>query len=120
MEAIDLDPVAVKVAKENIEYNQLTGEIVVKQGNLLDESIGVYDIVVANIMADAIIMLAKSVHTFINKDGIFIASGIISDKLNEVVLELRKYNFVVTTLLRKGEWYSLVAKQGEQYGSFLC
>lgn len=120
VEAIDLDPVAVKVAKENIEYNQLTGEIVVKQGNLLDESIGVYDIVVANIMADAIIMLAKSVHTFINKDGIFIASGIISDKLNEVVLELRKYNFVVTTLLRKGEWYSLVAKQGEQYGSFLC
>lgn len=113
MEAIDLDPVAVKVAKENIEYNHLTGQIVVKEGNLLDESIGLYDIVVANIMADAIIMLIQSVRLFMNKDGMFIASGIISDKLSEVVFELKKHNFVITTLLQKGEWNAIVAKQGE-------
>ena len=113
VEAIDLDPVAVKVAKENIEYNHLTGQIVVKEGNLLDESIGLYDIVVANIMADAIIMLIQSVRLFMNKDGMFIASGIISDKLSEVVFELKKHNFVITTLLQKGEWNAIVAKQGE-------
>lgn len=113
VEAIDLDPVAVKVAKENIEYNHLTGQIVVKEGNLLDESIGLYDIVVANIMADAIIMLIQSVCLFMKKDGIFIVSGIISDKLGKVVFELKKHNFVITTLFQKEEWNAIVAKQGE-------
>lgn len=111
--AIDLDPVAVRVAKENISYNELEGQIKVMEGNLVDEVDERYDIVVANIMADVIILLTSSVKDFLKEGGLFIASGIINEKREEVIRALEENGFVLSDSLQQGEWNALVARQGE-------
>lgn len=111
--AIDLDPVAVRVAKENISYNELEGQIKVMEGNLVDEVDERYDIVVANIMADVIILLTSSVKDFLKEGGLFIASGIINEKREEVIRALEENGFVLSDSLQRGEWNALVARQGE-------
>ncbi len=113
VEAIDLDPVAVRVAKENIAYNRLSDEIIVKEGNLTEKVSGTYDIVVANIMADVILILLDTVSDYMKKDGIFIASGIINEKMEEILRAMEQRGFSVVKTLRKGEWNALVAKRGE-------
>lgn len=58
---VDLDPVAVKVSKENIEQNNLLGFVEIRHGNLMDVVTEKADIVVANIIADIVIKLADEV-----------------------------------------------------------
>lgn len=111
--AIDLDPVAVRVAKENISYNELEGQIKVMEGNLVDEVDERYDIVVANIMADVIILLTSSVKDFLKEGGIFIASGIINEKRGDVIRVLKENGFVLSDSLQQGEWNALVTRRGE-------
>ncbi|MDO4793216.1 MAG: 50S ribosomal protein L11 methyltransferase [Filifactor alocis] len=113
VDAIDLDPVAVRVAKENISYNELKGQIRVMEGNLVDKVDGRYDIVVANIMADVIILLTSSVKDFLKEGGSFIASGIINEKREEVIRALEENGFVLSDSLQRGEWNALVARRGE-------
>lgn len=112
VEAIDLDPVAVRVARENVEYNRLSDEICVMEGNLVDKVNGKYDVIVANIMADIIILLTSSVKEFLKEGGIFIASGIINEKKEEVLAALRRNEMVLIDEVQQGEWNALVAKSG--------
>lgn len=113
VDAIDLDPVAVKVARENIAYNHLSNEIRVIEGNLVEEVKGRYDIVVANIMADIIVLLSASVKDFLKDGGSFIASGIIHDKREEVISAFERAGLRLVDSLQKGEWNALVAKVEE-------
>lgn len=107
--AVDLDEVAVKAAKENIEFNKITN-IDVKHGNLVDVVSGKADIVVANIIADIIIELSKTIKNFINDDGIFIASGIIRDRLNDVVAAIKDEGLNIVEIKEMGEWAAVVSK----------
>ena len=82
--AVDLDEVAVKVSKENIELNNVEDKVTALHGNLMDVIKDKADIVVANIIADIIKLLAKDIKTFMKDDAVFISSGIIHAKVNEV------------------------------------
>ena len=84
VQGTDIDPLAVKIARENVELNGLSDKIQVAEGDLVDAVSGTYDIVVANIIADIIKVLAPQVPPFMKEDGIFIASGIIKDKYDMV------------------------------------
>lgn len=114
----DIDPIAVGVAKENAAVNQIEqGKFEVYEGNLIDDEalqkevgLGVYDVVVANILADVIIPLSAHVSKFMKKDGIFISSGIIDIKKDEVEAALIENGFEIVKITRMGDWFSFQAK----------
>ncbi len=108
---VDIDPVAVDVAIENGKMNGFSEpRYVIKKGNLVDEISGKYKIAVANIVADAIIMLCEDVRPFIDKDGVFICSGIIEDRIDDVKKKLMGSGYEIKEILRQGEWAAMLCQ----------
>lgn len=108
---VDLDPVAVRVALENVELNNLQDKIEILHGNLTDVIEEKADIVVANIMADIILILLEDVRAFIKDDGLFISSGIIQEKRAAVEARLLEKNFSIVEVETKGEWCAITAQK---------
>jgi ribosomal protein L11 methyltransferase len=108
--AIDLDSNAVQVAKENAERNQVDHRLEVIHGNLLDQVHGQFDIAVANIIADVILDLTKSIRSFLKPNGLFIASGIILDRLQDVIEGMEASGLELIEKKTKGEWAVVVCK----------
>ncbi|MFY0942971.1 50S ribosomal protein L11 methyltransferase [Clostridioides difficile] len=108
--AVDLDEVAVKVAKENILENKVEKSVSVMHGNLTDVIKDKADVIVANIIADIIKILAKDVQNFMKEDAIFISSGIILDKVEEVKESLIENGFEIVEVQKLGEWSAIVSK----------
>ena len=107
----DIDPLAVKIARENVERNGLSDKITVAEGDLVEAVGGTYDIVVANIIADIIKILAPQVPPFMKEDGVFIASGIIKDKYGMVKEAVLSAGLAVIEEQEMNEWCALVAKK---------
>ena len=108
--AVDLDEVAVKVSKENAKENNGAELVEVRHGNLMDVVKDRADVVVANIIADIIKILAKDVHNFMKEDAVFISSGIILAKVDEVKESLIENGFEIIEVQRLGEWAAIVSK----------
>ncbi|NKN87777.1 50S ribosomal protein L11 methyltransferase [Clostridioides difficile] len=108
--AVDLDEVAVKVAKENVLENKVEKSVSVMHGNLTDVIKDKVDVIVANIIADIIKILAKDVQNFMKEDAIFISSGIILDKVEEVKESLIENGFEIVEVQKLGEWSAIVSK----------
>lgn len=106
---VDLDPVAVESAKENVGLNDLDN-IEILEGNLLDVIDGKADIVVANIIAEIICILTEDVSKALNKGGLFITSGIIHERVDMVTSKLNECGFEVMEINKDGEWNCIVAK----------
>lgn len=108
--AVDLDEVAVKVSKENINLNKVENKVVALHGNLTEVIKDKADIVVANIIADIIKILAKDIANFMKEDAVFISSGIIHAKVDEVKESLIENGFEVVEVQTLGEWNAIVSK----------
>lgn len=108
--AVDLDEVAVKVAAENVAHNHVQDSVKVLHGNLIDVVSDKADVVVANIIADIIKILAKDVHSCMKEDAVFISSGIIHAKVDEVKESLIENGFEIMEVKTLGEWNAIVAK----------
>ena len=106
---VDLDPVAVDSAKENLKFNDINN-IEILHGNLLDVVNGKADLVVANIIAEIICILTPDVKKALDKDGIFITSGIIHDRREMVINNLEENGFEVLEVNKDGEWNCIVAR----------
>ena len=106
----DLDEVAVKVSKENCEINNVSDKVVVKHGSLFEVVDSKADVIVANIIADIIKILAKDVSKFLKEDGVFISSGIILAKIDQVCEALEENGFEIVKVERLGEWSAIVSK----------
>lgn len=116
----DLDENAIVAVGENLEANVIpTEQFEVVQGNIIDDKgiqdkVGYecYDIVVANILADVIIMLQKEIPVHLKHGGIFITSGIINMK-EEAVKEALAANDELEILetTYQGEWVSITARR---------
>ncbi|KAB3539093.1 50S ribosomal protein L11 methyltransferase [Alkaliphilus pronyensis] len=112
--AVDLDSVAVEVTKKNICNNNVQEIVSVKHGNLMETVEGSADTIVANIIADIIVLLAKDVKEFLKDDGVFISSGIIIDKIDQVVEALEKADLKVININKMGEWAAITSmKKGD-------
>lgn len=117
--AIDIDPIAVEASLENMEVNGMDREkYQIQQGNLLEDTsvtawLGAssYDVVVANILADVLIPLYPHVCEILRPGGLYIMSGIINDKADEVEAVLYKHNMELVDLLHQGDWVSIVARK---------
>ncbi|WP_003542316.1 50S ribosomal protein L11 methyltransferase [Desulfotomaculum nigrificans] len=107
--AVDLDEVAVQVARENVQRNQVQGQVEVLQGNLLDKVTQPVDLVIANIIAKVIIILAPDVRKILKPGGYFIASGIIRFRAEEVREKLQEAGFKVLERKEDGEWVSYLS-----------
>lgn len=114
--AYDIDPVAVRVANENIENSGLNNIISCSQSDLLkqvDLSKGTYDLVTANIVADIIIRLAPDVGAYMKDDAVLLASGIITERADEVIDVLVENGFEVIENLTENGWCALVLKKAK-------
>ncbi len=108
---VDIDPLAVKTAEENGKMNDFSEpELQFLCGDLDEKVSGKYSIVVANIVADVIMMFAPSVRKYMAENGTFIASGIISARADEVVDCLEENGFTITERHENGDWVCLVLK----------
>ena len=108
---IDIDPVAYRVSKENVDINNVEDIVEIRQGDLLESVDTKGDLIVANIMADVIIMLSSSIGEVMKDDAIFIASGIIIEKLDEVLDTLENNGFQIIEVKKDGGWSAIVCKR---------
>ena len=107
--AIDIDPDAVRVAIENVKHNKVDNTVSVQQGNLLDHVDAVCDICVANIISDVIISFAAPLKEHIRPGGLFICSGIVSSRADEVRRALEDAQYRILRRVDKGEWTAFLA-----------
>lgn len=108
---VDLDPVAVEVARENVALNNQSDRIEIVHGDLVSAVQGAYDLVIANIIADAILILLDSdVKRFMKPGGKFICSGIILEKKEMILDKLNALNFIVESTEIDGEWVCITAR----------
>ena len=108
--AVDLDKLAVKVSKENVELNGFSDIVDVRYGDLTEVIDEKADVIVANIIADIIAKLSENIADFMKKDGYFISSGIINDKKDFVISKLIDNNFEIVEERNDGEWNCIVCR----------
>ena len=110
----DIDEKAPKVALENAKLNGIDEEHisfftcdVVNDSEAFEElAVNKYEIITANIVADVIIALAPKVEELLTEDGLFICSGIIEGRQDEVLENLINSGLVVIGEYQKDGWYA--------------
>lgn len=108
---VDIDPLAVKVAKENGVMNGFyEPQFTILQGDLTDRITGKYSVITANIVADAIIALTPQIKPFLLPDAVYIVSGIIDTREEEVNDALIRNGFTVIGRCEEGGWVCMKAK----------
>lgn len=105
---VDIDETAVRTAKENAVVNKVQDKFEVICGNLTEKISGKYDLIVANIVADAIMYLSKGVKEFMHDNTTYIMSGIIDTRLQEVVACLEP-DFEIIKIIEENGWACIVA-----------
>ncbi len=109
--AIDIDPVAVKTATENIAKNNLLDKICTFEADSL-RSLNIRpNIIIANIIANTIIDSAQDAYDILEPNGIFISSGIVAEREGEVVSKLKSAGFLVDEISRDGEWIAIASSK---------
>ena len=106
--AVDIDANAVRIAKENIAGNGLSEVIAVKEGDLLHGTEGKADVIIANIIADIIIMLLPDVAQKLKADGKFLASGIIEEREDDIKQAAAASGLKVVSTRHKGGWVAML------------
>lgn len=107
---VDIDKLAVDVARENAIKNKVDKIVDIKNGDLLDVVTGKADLVVVNILAEVIIKLTPQVKKYLKDENIFIVSGIIKEKQSIVEKTLRKNNFTILETKVMDSWVAMIAK----------
>lgn len=109
--ALDLDPVAVESAKLNVKLNKVHDVVTVSQNNLLDRIDEQADVIVANILAEIILRFVDDAYRLLRSDGVFITSGIIRTKKQEVKEGLLRAGFTIEETLTMEDWVAFIAKK---------
>ena len=106
---VDIDPLAVKIAAENGKMNNFTEpQLQFVCGDLADKVTKKYDVVVANIVADIIILFSTQVRAFMKPGAKFVASGIIDSRADEVVFALQNAGLNVKERIEENGWVCLI------------
>ena len=111
--AVDFDELAVKVTTENAKINSVENIVEVRHGNLLNVVNEKSDVIVANILAEVIVVLTKDITKFLKNGGIFITSGIILEKIDMVKKAIIEEGLSIIDTMTLGEWACIVGKLGE-------
>jgi ribosomal protein L11 methyltransferase len=109
--AVDIDENAVNTARENLRLNGLSERSDVRHGDLIKVVPEKAELVVANIIADIIVRLSDDVESIMKPDALFVSSGLILDKVDWVIEELKKRQFEIVEVMKKGEWAVVVSRK---------
>ena len=109
--AIDIDRVAVRVAKENVRINGFENVIRCQAGDLLENVDEVADVVIANIISDVIVMIAAPVKAHIREGGVFICSGISAERRQDVLDALDAAGYALLDVCDRGGWCAMAARK---------
>lgn len=111
---VDIDPLAVKVATENARLNRVDGRAAYRCGDLTHEVSGSFDVICANIVADVVMLLTPDVRRFLNRGGVFICSGIIDIRADEVEACLAENGFEIAEAAELENWRAYAVKIAEK------
>ncbi len=106
---VDIDATAVRTAQENAEINGVVDKFTAICGSFTEKVEGKYDIVLANIVADAIMFLSEGIKDFMKEDAVYIMSGIIDTRAEEVKQSVSKHFDIIEEHLQGG-WACFAAK----------
>lgn len=112
--AVDIDAAAPRIAYENAALSGITdATYTVLCGNVLENDVTdeMFDVVVANIVADVIIPLSQKAGRYLKEDGLFLCSGIINDRVDDVLEALAANGFTVLEKKQDGEWWAILSKK---------
>ena len=112
VEAVDFDPVAVRVARENVRQNGAEGVVHTERSDLLKSVAGEADLIIANIIADIIVRLFGEVKGSLAAGGTMLLSGIIEDRLADVVEAAGRHGFSVEKIEQEKGWAAVIVKGG--------
>ena len=107
----DIDQLAVEVARRNAALNGLEDQTGYAAGDLLSVVEGQYPIVVANIVADVILTLLKDLHQVLLPGGLFIASGIIDDRKDELIAAIQKAGLTIENIEEERGWVAITSRK---------
>jgi len=109
----DIDDVAVCVAQENIDLNPGCEDIELSANNLLVGIEQEADVIVANILADILVLMTEDAYRLVKPEGYLIMSGIIADKADMVIASAEAAGFFLETRMIQGEWNCVIFKKTE-------
>lgn len=108
---VDIDEEAFRVSKENFELNGVADVARAEYGDVTKGIGYTADIVIANLMAELLCMISGGVAKHLNKDGIFISSGILNEKEDMVKTAYDEAGFKVIEVMHDGEWCCIIAEK---------
>ena len=106
----DIDPLAIKVAKENAQTNHVQDNCQFTVGDLAVAKGKTYRVIFANIVADVILRLLPDIRQYLTPDGVFIASGIVDFRCDEVVDAMKEHGLTILDIQKKNGWCAVVAR----------
>lgn len=109
--AVDLDPEAVISTKRNAQLNHCEECMDIRIGDLTKGLDYKADVVVANLMADLVIMLSKDVEKHCNENAMYITSGILDEKEEIVSKSIIEAGFEIIEVLHEKEWCAIAARK---------
>ncbi|RAZ68502.1 50S ribosomal protein L11 methyltransferase [Planococcus maitriensis] len=109
--ALDLDEIAVKAAGLNVKLNKVQDRVNVFHGNLLEAIDDPADVVVANILAEIIMSFTDDAYQAVKPGGIYITSGIIAQKKNDVKQALEASGFAIEDIMMMEDWVTIISKK---------
>ncbi len=109
--SLDLDPEAILSTRQNVLKNGVSDRVEVKCADLTKNVDFIADVVIANLMADLVVMLSKDVAKHLKGKSIYIASGILKEKENFVREALLSEGFEVLEVLYEDEWCAIASKR---------
>lgn len=108
--AVDIDPQAVFVSRENVALNGCEAVVRVQQGDLTKGLDFEADLIAANLMADLVIMLSPHAGQHLRRGGLYISSGILAEKCAEVEAAIREAGFAIEEIRQDGMWCAIAAR----------
>lgn len=107
---VDIDETAVRTARENAALNGVDDRFTAVHGSFTEKVDGVFDLVLANIVADAIMFLSEGIPRFMKDDAVYIMSGIIDGRAEEVKASVSR-RFTIIEEHLDGGWACFAAKK---------
>lgn len=111
IQAVDYDDSVLKIVEENLEQNNVQDIISVAQSDLMQNVHGKAELVIANIIADIIIRLFDQLDEHLEKGGTLLTSGIIEDRIEDVLAAAEKHGYGVVERLENKGWACIIFKR---------
>ena len=113
--SLDYDGVSVEVTRDNAQRNGVT--LQARRSDLLQAAEKkTYDVILANIIADIIIRLNEDVRDYMTPDSIYIISGIIVDRLDEVLQSLKEHGLEPIETIQMADWRAVAVRRDDASG----